>query len=80
MREPVETDRYEYRVTRDLRIPLVDGDKDFSFGSQNLPLPASPDDRWEVWEVTRDKKTVWRRPRQGPAIWLGEPQPDDDNG
>ena len=48
MREQVETDKYEYRATRDVRVPLVADDDEFSYGWQNILLPPTIDDWWEI--------------------------------
>jgi hypothetical protein len=63
MREQVATDKYEYRATRDVRVPLVEGDDEFSCGWQNVSVTPTPDASWEVWDSSGDKKTVWRRLR-----------------
>jgi hypothetical protein len=53
-----------HRWTRDERVPIVEGDEDFDFGCDTIPVRPAVDDDWESWEVfdeTKDYKTGWRR-------------------
>jgi hypothetical protein len=59
---------FEYRFTRDVRVPLVDGDEDMSMGWQNIPIRPTLEQGWEiVADYDSDKKTLWRR-RKG-VVW-----------
>jgi hypothetical protein len=53
----------EVRITRDARIPIVEGDDDFECGWQCIPLrPTDDDDDWQLAEdQPKDYKSIWVR-------------------
>jgi hypothetical protein len=53
--------RFEYRYTRDVRVPLVDGDDDFDAGWQCIPVRPTDDGGWWVFDSSKDTKTGWMR-------------------
>jgi len=66
-----ESDLVEHCVTRDAQIPLVEGDHDFYYGFQCVPLRPKPrldDGSWSSWErcdcCDKDYKTGRRRFRE----------------
>jgi hypothetical protein len=60
----------QHTVTRDVAIPIVEGDADFNYGWHCIPQRPSPrpdDDLWSSWEIVdagSDHKTTWRRYRR----------------
>jgi hypothetical protein len=61
----------EHVYTRDAVVPLVEGNHDFIYGWQCIPQRPSPDGRWEIFDLSKDDKTGWRR------IRIGECSEDD---
>jgi hypothetical protein len=52
----------EVRITRDVRIPIVEDDDDFEHGWQGVPVRPDGDDDWQLAaEQPKDYKSIWVR-------------------
>lgn len=52
----------EHVYTRDARVPICEGDDDFDYGWQSIPVAPGPDG-WVIFDTCKDYKTGWRRIR-----------------
>lgn len=51
--------------TRDVQIPLVDGDDTFEFGFSCVPMRTDNDESWFIFDTSKDYKTGWMRIKNG---------------
>jgi hypothetical protein len=52
----------EVVYTRDLKVPIVEGDTEFKYGWKCIPQqPATASSFWEAVDTSKDYKTGWRR-------------------
>jgi hypothetical protein len=52
----------ETAYTRDVKVPLVDGDDDLDRGWRCIPVAPAPfDETWEIFDNSKDYKTGWLR-------------------
>jgi hypothetical protein len=52
--------RIERVWTRDIRIPVVEGDDELLCGWTCIPTPP-PGDGWVICDLSRERKTRWER-------------------
>jgi hypothetical protein len=48
-------------ITRDVRVPLSDDDREMEHSWRCIPVPPSDDPNWFVLDSSRGYKTVWGR-------------------
>jgi hypothetical protein len=52
----------ETRITRDVRIPAADDDREMESGWRCVPVPPTDDPSWQIDpDYASDRKTRWRR-------------------
>jgi hypothetical protein len=62
-----ETHGVEKVYTRDAKVPIVEGDDDFEYGWQCIPVQPTADDGWFIFDTSKDYKTGWCRIRREEA-------------
>jgi hypothetical protein len=51
-----------YRYTRDDKVPLEEGDVEFTYGWRCVPVPPGPEEEgWQIADSSHDRKTLWFR-------------------
>jgi hypothetical protein len=66
-----DTSTVQEYITRDVKVPIYEGDDEFNYGWRCIPVqppPRADDELWGEREIDRskdsDRKTYWRRVRR----------------